>query len=106
MAGYEESFLACGVDPLLLLAISINESNMAKAYSEEFNSTYKNAFGLSYAGKLIKFDSWHKSITKACDTVVKLMGDEVNIPKLGSRYAEDPKWSTKVASIYSHLTNI
>ncbi|GEM_PF-6501260 len=106
MAGYEESFLACGVDPLLLLAISINESNMAKAYSDEFNEQYHNAFGLSYKGKLIKFESWDKSISKACSTVVKLMGTEINIPKLASRYAEDPLWADKVSNLYSKLTSI
>lgn len=104
MQGLEKKIISCEIDPLLIVAIGLEESKLGSAYSEAFNNNHHNPFGLMSEGLLIPYDSWDESINAECELLTKLLGKgAANMDMLGAVYASSSSWPIKIASFYNQL---
>lgn len=105
MEGMENKFEECEIDPLLMVAIAYQESQLGKAYADFYNAKFHNPFGLSKNGGLITYASWEEAIQAECNLLTRYINvnNAKSLGLVGATYAEDPAWPERVANYYSQL---
>jgi len=105
MEGLENEIENCEVDPLLILAIGSQESQLGKSYAQYFNNEYHNPFGLSDRKGLIRYNSWQEAIKAECKLLTRLIVEKgaKTLNQIGFVYAIDNNWPNNVESFYLKL---
>jgi hypothetical protein len=107
MAGLEDEFIKCEIDPLLMIAIGTAESGLGQAYASWFNEKNHNPFGLSSNGDIISYNTWEEAIQAECKLLTKYIVNHgaKTISQIGFTYAADNNWPANVEGLYVKLLN-
>lgn len=99
------------INPALVIAIGIQESNLGMVYKGRDAENSKNAFGLMQANSLMRFNSWAEGAEVAFKTITNYNCSTIEC--IGQKYApigasNDPKnsnkdWVPGVVSIFNSI---